>query len=277
MRVVCVLLGLVGGWLAAGPDQAHAQAQQVLDLPTRAGQSVRAIMLRPPGGPSSSKGSIILLAGGHGNLSIGKDGNIAWGKGIHVVRSRADFAKAGFTVLLPDIAADHKKGEDAVVDYRASVAHAMDLGAMVAYMRKVSPPVYLVGTDRAAVSVANAAVRLSANDRPDAIVITSGMLLNVLSKQPSIERLVPGLQRLAVPTLLIAHAKDGCKLSPPTQPERFEKAFLTAAKKVDIKLISGGIATAGDQCGAQTSHGFAGQDSEVVRTIADWLKDLGKS
>ncbi len=272
MRIAVFLLGLVAGLLMA-PHPTRAQAQQVVEIPTRTAQSVRAILLRSP----AAKGNLILLAGGHGNLSIGKDGAIAWGKGIHLVRARADFAKAGFNVLLPDIANDHKRGEEAVVDYRSSVAHAMDLGALVAYMRRLSGPVYLIGTDRGAVSVANAAVRLSAGDRPDAIVIASGMLMNVTTKQASVERLVPGLQRITLPTLLVAHAKDGCKLSNPGQPERFQRQYLTGTRKVDIKLIHGGVATVGDQCGAQTSHGFRGQDAELVRTIADWLKALGNS
>jgi hypothetical protein len=275
MRIAVILLALAAGLLAGWPAPAHAQTQQVIDLPTRTNQSVRALLLRAPGSAGAAKGNLILLAGSHGNLSIGKDGVLAYGKGIHLVRARAEFARAGFNVLVPDIANDHKRGEEAVVDYRASVAHAMDIGAMVAYMRRLSGPVFLVGTDRAAVSVANAAVRLSAADRPDAIVITSGMLMNVTTKQASVERLVPGLQRITLPTLLIAHAKDGCKLSNPNQPERFQRQYLTGTKKVDIKIIQGGVTTVGDQCGAQTAHGFGGQDGEVVRTIADWLKGLG--
>jgi hypothetical protein len=271
----CRLLALAAALLSVPPAPAHAQAQQIVEIPSRPGQSIRALLLRPPGGPAASRGSIILLAGGHGNLSIGKDGNIAWGKGIHVVRARAEFAKSGYSVLLPDIANDHKKGEEAIPDYRASVAHAMDIGALVAHMRKLSAPVYLVGTDRAAVSVANAAVRLSANDRPDAIVVTSGMLMHVSSKQPSAERLVPGLQRISLPTLLVAHARSGCRLAAPTQPERFQRQFLTGARKVEVRTIGGGVATAGDQCGAQTAHGFAGQDAELVRTVTDWLKTVG--
>lgn len=272
MRIAMILLGLAACFFTV-PQTARAQAQQVVEIPTRTNQSIRAILIRAP----AAKGSLIMIAGGHGNLSIGKDGSIAYGKGIHLIRARADFAKAGFNVLIPDIANDHKKGEEAVVDYRSSVAHAMDLGGLVSYMRKLSGPVYLIGTDRGAVSVANAAVRLSATDRPDAIVITSGMLMNVSSKQASVERLVPGLQRITLPTLLIAHAKDGCKLSNPNQPERFQRQFLTGAKKVDIKIIQGGVNTVGDQCGAQTAHGYGGQDAEVIRTIADWLKSLGNS
>lgn len=272
MRIAMILLGLAAGFFAS-PEPARAQAQQVVEIPSRSNQSVRAVLIRG----TAAKGNLVMIAGGHGNLSIGKDGSIAYGKGIHLIRARADFAKAGFNVLIPDIANDHKKGEEAVIDYRASVAHAMDIGALVAYMRRLSGPVYLVGTDRGAVSVANAAVRLSGADRPDAIVITSGMLMNVTTKQASVERLVPGLQRITQPTLLIAHAKDGCKFSNPNQPERFQRQLLSGAKKVDIKIIQGGVNTLGDQCGAQTAHGFGGQDAEVVRTIADWLKGLGNS
>lgn len=271
MRLGMTVLGLAAGIILL---PMAAQAQQVVDVPTRAGQTVRAIVIRPAA-VAGVRGSVILLAGGHGNLSIGKDGSIAWGKGIHVVRARADFAKAGFAVMLPDIAADHKKGEDAVPDYRASVAHAMDIGALISHMRKISAPVYLVATDRGAVSAVNAAVRLSGGDKPDGIAITSGMLMNVSSKQASVERLVPGLQRLTVPVLMISHAKDACKLSSPTQPERFQR-LLTGVQKVEIKTIQGGVAVVGDQCGAQTPHGFAGQDADVIRTITDWVKSLQK-
>lgn len=273
MRLFGLLLVMAAAWLAVPGSPAFAQAQQVVEIPTRPGQNVRAIQLRPAGNATAA---VILLAGGHGNLSIGRDGNIMWGKGIHLVRARADFAKAGLAVLLPDIAADHKKGEDAVPDYRASVAHAMDIGALVAHMRKSASPVVLVATDKAAVSAANAAVRLSGTQRPDAVVIASGMLIHVSSKQPSVERLVPGVQRISQPMLLIHHAKSTCRLSQPSHPTAFQSKFLSGASKVDFKTVDGGTPTAGDPCGPQTSHGYVGQDAEVVRTIADWVKALGK-
>ena len=74
----------------------------------------------------------------------------------------------------------------------------------------MAPPVYLVGTSRAALSVANAAVRLTGAQRPDALVITSGMLMHVANHQPSVQRNVAGLERITQPTLLVSHADDLC-------------------------------------------------------------------
>ena len=250
----------------------QAQADKVIDLPTRPGQSMRMLLLTPSG---KAEGSVILLAGGHGNLRLGKDGSIGWGKGNQLVRTRAAYAKAGFVTAVPDIAPDLKQGNAGVPRYRWSEKYARDIGALVKHLRGLATPVYLVGTSRAALSVAKAAVQLTGPERPDAIVITSGLLMNVDRTQPSAERNVGRLARITQPTFLVFHSKDACKYSNPSSASRF-KALLTKAAKVDVKLLSGGTNTGSDPCEADTHHGFQGQDTEVVQLVADWLKALPK-
>jgi len=251
---------------------ALAQTDEVVDLPTRPGQSMRLLLLKPG---AKAEASVILLAGGHGNLQLGKNGSIGWGKGNQLVRTRAAYAKAGFLTAVPDIAPDLKRGEGGVPRYRWSEAYARDIGVLVKHLRGLSAPVYLVGTSRAALSVAKAATQLTGEEKPDAIVITSGLLTHVDDTQPSAERNVGRLERISQPTLIVFHSKDGCRYSAPSSASRF-KALLTKAAKVDIKILSGGTNTGSNPCEADTHHGFQGQDAEVVGIVGDWLKALPK-
>ena len=148
--------GIAAALLVLTPAATFA-AEQVVEIATRPGQQVRALLIKP----EKPVGSVILLAGGHGNLAISPAGQIGWGRDNQLVRSRAAYANAGFATLLPDIAADLKEGNSARARYRWSEEFARDIGALVAHLRGLAPPVYLVGTSRAALSVANAAVRLS--------------------------------------------------------------------------------------------------------------------
>lgn len=259
VSVLCVLLGT----LPLGA------AEQVVEIGTRPGQRVRALLISP----DRPLGSVILLAGGHGNLALTRDARIGWGKRNQLVRTRALYGQAGFATLVPDIAADLKRGREAKPRYRWSQEFAADIGALVAHLRGIASPVYLVGTSRAALSVATAAVRLSGPQRPDALVITSGMLMHVSDAHPSVQRAVRGLDRIAQPVLLVSHADDGCAFTQASSVPPF-KALLTSAKQVDSIVLSGGREAPGDQCEALGHHGFFGQDKEVVARITEWLKSL---
>jgi pimeloyl-ACP methyl ester carboxylesterase len=228
----------------------------------------RALLLKP----AQPTGSVILLAGGHGNLALDNTGRIGWGAGNQLVRTRSDYAKAGFATLVPDIAPDLKQGRSGVPRSRWSEAYARDIGAYVKYMRAIAAPVYLVGTSRAALSVAKAATTLTSGpERPDAVVVTSGMLVHLSEAQPSAERNVGGLGRITQPVLLVYHEKDGCAYTPASSAGK-AKALLTGARQVDVVIFKGGSAGRGDPCEAHSHHGFAGQDGEVVKTITAWLR-----
>jgi pimeloyl-ACP methyl ester carboxylesterase len=259
---------LLGATLSDASAPALAQGEQVIEVTTR-GRKMRALLLTP----SAPVGSVILLAGGHGNLNLNKDGKIGWGAGNQVVRTRAGYAKAGFVTAVPDIAPDLKQGDGGVPRYRWSDNYARDIGALVKHLRGLKEPVYLVGTSRAALSVAKVGVILSGPEAPDAIVVTSGMLVHINDKQPSAERSVGGLERIKQPTFIVFHEKDGCSYTPASSANR-AKALLSGAKKVDVKIMTGGSAGSGDPCEARSHHGFEGQDNEVVQLVTSWLKGL---
>lgn len=265
-----VLLGAAALFFTLpGLHVALAESETVMEIVSR-NQRIRALLHTP----ARPVGSVILLAGGHGNLALGPDGTIGWGAGNQLVRTRADYSKAGFATLVPDIAADLKQGNGGVAGYRWSGAYARDIGAYVAYMRRIAAPVSLIGTSRAALSVAKAAAELTQGaERPDALVITSGMLIHINDRQPSVERNVGGLHRIRQPILLVFHANDGCPYTPAAAANRAQR-LLRSAKRVDLVRLTGGSAGSGEPCEARSHHGFAGQDQEVVKTVTAWLRRL---
>jgi dienelactone hydrolase len=252
-----------GATFAAGGDQ-------VVEIASR-GQKVRALLVKP----ENPVGSVVLLAGGHGNLNISPSGAIGWGRGNQVVRTRAAYAAAGYAALVLDIAPDLKQGKKAVSKYRWSLKHAADIGAAVAYMRSVAKPVYIVATSRGSLSAFNAVTRQKGDTLPDAMVVTSGMLMDFGGKRPSVQRNVAGIGDIKLPVYLIYHEKDRCSFTPSSSAARF-KPLLKSAARVDIKILKGGSAGTGNPCEAKSHHGYLGIDDVVVGTVTEWLKTVAK-
>ena len=269
-RRFCAVLLILMSAGSASPSAGAAQ-ERVVEIPTRQGQSVRALLTIP----ANPKGAVILIAGGHGNLELGRDGRMGWGSGNQLVRSRHLYADAGYVTLVPDIAPNLKRPDGVVPRYRWSPQHAADIGALVAHLRTLAQPVHLIGTSRAALSVANAGVRTREKNRPDSLVITSGMLMHERDGAPSVQRVVPHLNTITQPTLLIAHANDACEHTPPSAPKRFAP-LLSGAQRVDTKILTGGGPATGDPCGASGFHGFKGIDSALVQTIVVWLQEISR-
>src|SRR5262245_47710656 len=107
MKGPTAFLGLLFVAAMTLPSHGWVQAEEVIEILTPRGPKVRALLLKP----GARLGSVILLAGGHGNLALGANGKIGWGAGNQLVRTRAGYAEAGFVTLVPDIAPDLKKGK----------------------------------------------------------------------------------------------------------------------------------------------------------------------
>jgi dienelactone hydrolase len=266
MRATLISAILLAGVAIAAPA---AALEVVVNIPTR-GNMMPVLV----DAPDNAKAAVVLLAGGAGRLDITPAGRIGSLGGNQLVRTRSAYARAGFIAATPDLPGDFKRPDGGVRDaYRWSPEHAADLGALVEYLRHQAPRVYLVGTSRAALSVANAAARLSGAQKPDAIVITSGMLMQTDPRQPSVQRMVKP-ESITMPVLLVAHENDACIYTPASATPQF-KSLLTRAPRVDIVMLKGGEADKkGEECEAAGHHGFAGLDQVVVDTIAGWLKAL---
>lgn len=262
MRILALTL-CIAGWLTP----ALAQSEGMVEIASR-GQKVRALLIKP----AQPSASVILLAGGHGKLDLSADGKIGWGAGNQLVRTRASYARAGFVTAVPDIAPDLKTPTGTVNYYRINQSHADDIGALVKHLRAMKPPVIVVGTSRGAISAANAVAKLSGEARPDALVLTAAMLMPVDAKTPSAHMAAGGdPKRLQVPLLIVGHRKDRCKWTLPSSIETFRTWHGRGGGAIDVVMLDGPEGK-GDPCEAQSAHGFAGIDDQVVATVSEWIK-----
>ena len=183
-------------------------------------------------------GSIILLAGGDGQIGVGSDGSIS-NEGNQLVRTRRAYAARGFAVLVPDC--------------------CVDVAAAVEYMRQFGH-VTLVGTSR---GTQRAAHGIAAGARPDRLVLTSGFLSDESGDHDNAVNTL-GSPAALPSTLIVHHKQDGCRL---TRPEGV-KPFLDWAKgKARAVWLDGG-ADEGNPCEAFAHHGFNGLDARVVAVVA---------
>jgi hypothetical protein len=259
MSLRAILLALL---VAAAALPAWA-AESVLTLAPRPGVTLRVLVDRP----AAPVGSVVLMAGGDGALDLDAQGNVGSAlRGNHLVRTRADYVKAGYAVFVPDVASDQRGTRG----YRFTADYANDVAMVIAEARKVAPPVAIVGTSRGALSVAAVFTKQSAV-RPDAAVISSGVLL--ANEGGGSASSVGDMSRINVPVMLLRHRLDSCRVSAPADADRF-KALLTGAPKVDIVTLDGGSprGSTAEPCGASHYHGFNGIDDQAVAATVQWLR-----
>jgi len=101
---------------------AWAQSERVVDIPTRPGVTQRILVL----GPEKPKATVILFAGGDGGLRLTPQGEVSWGKGNFLVRTRALFAQQGLLVAVIDAPSDHQV-PPYLSGFRQTREHATDV------------------------------------------------------------------------------------------------------------------------------------------------------
>jgi hypothetical protein len=196
----------------------------------------RAVLIKP----NAPRASVILLPGGNGGIAAGDHGEINALKFNQLVRTRQAYAARGLAVL--------------VVDANTP------LDGAVQYMAAIKRPVTVIGTSRGTI---RAAQGIAGGARPDALVLTSGLLsaesgsgqnvMSILGSPASLPR-----------TLVIHHRQDSCRLTLPAGVEPFVKWSAGRARAV---WVSGGV-NQGDPCEARAYHGFNGLDNQIVGIAA---------
>jgi len=196
----------------------------------------RAVLIKP----NAPRASVILLPGGDGRIAAGDHGDINGLKGNQLVRTRQAYAARGLAVLLVDA--------------------NTPLDGAVQYMAAIKRPVTVIGTSRGTI---RAAQGIAGGARPDALVLTSGLLsaesgsgqnvMSILGSPASLPR-----------TLVIHHRQDSCRLTLPAGVEPFVKWSAGRARAV---WVSGGVSE-GDPCEARAYHGFNGLDGQIVGIAA---------
>lgn len=214
--------------------------------------------------PDNATHSVILIAGGKGKIDIdesgiGKEGNF-------LVRTRNQFSNQGMVVAVIDKPSDKEK----LFRFRKTKKHAKDIKAVIAFLRKRHPdkPLWLVGTSRGSISAANVASRMHGKAGPDGIVLTSSVTRKSKKNFDSLEDI--DLSSITVPTYIVHHENDECKVTPYDEAEELMEQ-LSSVKVKEFKGVSGGD-TASNPCKGKSYHGFLDIEDKVVKLIVDWIK-----
>ena len=252
---------LLAACLLAGPP-APAAEEEVRTIPTRPGVTTSFLLLRPAGAPTAS---VILLAGGDGDLGLTADG-IHQLQGNFLVRTRTRWMREGFLVAVLDRPSDRKGG---LWNFRTTAEHAADVRAVIAALREVAgAPVWLVGTSMGTLSAANAAARL-ADGGPSGIVLTSSVTETSKTTYEAVRH--AGLGDIRVPTLVVHHRDDACRFSPYSGAQAIVRA-LTRAPAKELMTFEGGSPPISTPCEAKAAHGYLGIEAQVVSAIGAWIR-----
>ena len=161
--------------------------------------------------------------------------------------------------------------------FRMSSAHAGDIGAVAAYLKKqATAPVWLIGTSMGTFSAA------AARSRPRA---STAWCCHRPSPAPSPNGRSPEPSATASPAWRCSGSpsprsssrtrQDGCDITPAADAPKLSKR-LTSAKKVDVVLLDGGDPPRSDPCEAMSQHGFLGIEAEAVNAMAKFVKANSK-
>jgi len=251
-RLVLCLLALVLAQFCLAADVVTVET-----LATRPGVTQRFIYLAP----SAPVASVILLAGGSGDLRIHADGRIERPDNF-LVRTRDSWMAQGFQVAVLDSPSDlQEDGMD--TPFRQSADHATDIAAVITFLKQHGNlPVWLVGTSRGTISAVAAGIRL--NDSIAGVVLTS----SIVNGRDRVTQL--DLDRLTHPVLVVTHRLDGCKQCSPSGSKSLSEKF-SHAPFAALMVVEGGVSQ-GDPCQPWAYHGFNGVEDQVVKDIADWIK-----
>lgn len=249
--------------------EAHKSA--LVELQTRPGVTQTYLLIEPE---EPAPASAILFAGGHGVLKLGRvDGRLAfgWGRSNFLVRSRDLFVEQGLAVAVVDAPSDRQDDTGMLYGFRTSSRHLADIEAVISDLRsRVPGPVWLIGTSRGTESAAHCAIHGKAGI--DGLVLTA-TITKPTRKGMAVTRM--DLERVRVPTLVVHHAADACKVTP-AEGARWIVKGLRNAVKAELRLFEGGAPPKSSSCRALSAHGFYGIEREVVNAIASFIKSVGK-
>lgn len=242
--------------------------REVVDLEPRPGVMLRLLVITPP----ETVATVLLFTGGDGRIGIGDGGDVSIG-GNFLIRTRDRWAENRLRTVLVDAPSDHQSPERGLGAYRLYAGHARDIAAVIAFARSRAPqPVWLVGTSRGTLSVANAAVKLGA-EGADGIVLTSTILRGFKNRGSPMSDDVFDLDlaSIQVPVLIAHHRDDGCPSTLFADIDGMRRA-LTRAREVGLLAYEGGAQPISSPCEARSQHGYFGMEGRVVFEIANWIK-----
>ena len=134
-----------------------AHAQEIVALNTRPGVTQSFFIANM--GAVKPEAAALLFIGGGGYIRLRmEDGQPKFGAQNFLPRSRAEFIRNGILPVIMENPSDQQGHEGMNDAFRAGNQHAADIRAVVAEVKRRYPglPVFLVGTSRSTISVADA-------------------------------------------------------------------------------------------------------------------------
>jgi hypothetical protein len=236
-----------------------AHAQEIVTLPTRAGVTQSFFIANM--GAVKPEAAALLFIGGGGNIRLRmEDGQPKFGARNFLPRSRGELIRNGILPVIMDNPSDQQEGAGMSDAFRAGEAHATDVGAVVAEVRRRYPalPVFLVGTSRSTISMAHLAKRMG--DDVAGIVLSSSMWR--LRRGPALAAF--DWSEAKAPLLFVHHREDGC--------ESTSFAHIpSAVSAYPLIAVRGGKSPESGPCDPLAPHGFFGKEAETVDAIAAWM------
>jgi hypothetical protein len=259
LRAVLTALLLVGASAcqAGAPSDTPQPGSGVVDLKLPDGEVQRLLYVQP----EHPKAVIVAFVGGYGFLYI--DGAGQTMPAYWLVSLRDAWLAQGIAVV-----ALHTPGP--LIGRRTSERYAQTLAAVVAYIHlRTDAPIWLVGHSNGSITAVNGAAHLTHGEIAGLVLMSSKSRIQGAFSETVF---VAGLDRVTVPTLIVAHAFDTCEATPPADAPAI-RAALTRAPKVEVLMVEGGIGGSPytNFCSA-SAHTFNGMQPEVIERVATWIK-----
>ena len=256
-------LALAAGFALAGP----LAAQEIVTVSAREG-ATQSFFVANMGGVKPEAAALLFIGGG-GNIRLRmEDGQVKFGAGNFLPRSRAEFIRNGILPVIMDVPSDQNTANGMGDGFRMGDAHLADVRAVVAEVKKRFPglPVFLVGTSRSTVSIAYLARRMGPDE------VKGGVLSSSLFRSGTSLRAAPMLgafdwSEAKLPLLFVHHREDACGATP------YASAAPLAAR-FPLVSVKGGKPPESGPCDPYHAHGFWGMEAPTVDAIAAWM--LGK-
>jgi hypothetical protein len=253
---LATVLVVLNGCLTTAPPDPPQPGSGVVDLPMQDGE-VQRVLYTAPEHPVAV---VVPLTGGDGFFYIDGTGQTSpyWLASMRDAWGAQGVAVAALRVPRP------------LVGRRTSESFAQTLQRVVAYVRtRTDAPIWLVGQSNGTVAAVNGAAHMTHGEIAGIVLLSS-----VTRERNQVYETVfrAGLDRVNVPTLIVAHVHDRCIVTPPTDAPVI-RAELTQAPKTEVLMLDGGSSPGNiDECQGDGAHSYYGMHPEVIERVAAWIK-----
>ena len=211
-------------------------------------------------GPANPRATLLMFAGGDGDVSFNAAGQIVRVNSNFLLRTRPLWLARGFAFATIG-------SSTSLMGRRHSPAYAETIARAVDFIRsRANAPVWLVGTSMGSIAAANGAAHLPG--RIAGVVLTSSVAAP--SRRTNDTVFDSDLGAIAVPTLIVANHGDTCPSAGPSFAPQILAALTRAPRKEIVYVESHQLQS--EPCEPFSPHGYLGIEADVVKRISDWIR-----